>query len=64
VQVSQEKNMEGEHIELSAKKIEQLKKQPIIQWVVLKSEDGEWVIHKRVITDIKPLSYIEKVLQG
>jgi len=31
---------------------------------VLKSEDGEWVIHKRVITDIKPLSYIEKVLQG
>jgi hypothetical protein len=49
--------MEGEKLELSARKIEQLKKQPIIESVVLKSEDGEWVIHKTVITDIKPVSY-------
>ena len=56
--------MENEKIELSAKKIEQLRKQPIIESVILKSEDGEWVIHKTVITDIKPLSYFEKVVQG
>ncbi len=53
-----------EHIELSAKKIEQLRRQPIIESVILKSEDGEWVIHKTVITDIKPISYFEKVMQG
>lgn len=61
---SGEQKMEGEKIELSAKKIEQLRKQPIIESVVLKSEDGEWVIHKTVITDIKPISYFEKVMQG
>lgn len=56
--------MEEGKIELSAKKIEQLKKQPIIESVVMKSEDGEWLIHKTVITDIKPMSYFEKVMQG
>ena len=40
------------HVELSAKKIEQLRKQPIIESIILKSEDGKWVIHKMVITEI------------
>jgi len=56
--------MEEDKVELSARKIEQLKKQPIIESVIIKSEDGEWIIHKTVITDIKPVSYFEKVLQG
>ncbi len=56
--------MENEKVELSAKKIEQLRKQPIIESVVLKSEDGEWVIHKTVITDIKPVSYFQKVMEN
>lgn len=25
-------------------------------------EDGKWIIHKTIITDIKPLTYFEKVL--
>ncbi len=49
---------------LTQKKIEQLKKQPIIETIIRKSEDGAWVIHKTVITDIKPISYFEKVLEG
>jgi hypothetical protein len=61
---SQERKMEEDKVELSARKIEQLKKQPIIESVIIKSEDGEWIIHKTVITDIKPVSYFEKVLQG
>jgi len=48
---------------LSEKRIEQLQKQPILETHISKSEDGKWVIHKTVITDIKPLSYIEKVMQ-
>ena len=47
---------------LSEKRIEQLQKQPILETVVAKSEDGKWFIHKTVITDIKPVSYLEKVM--
>ena len=50
--------------ELSEMKIEQLNKQPIIESSVSLSEDKKWVIHKTVITDIKPVSYVEKVLTG
>ena len=49
-------------VELSEKKIEQLAKQPIIESFVCLSQDGKWVVHKTTITDIKPLSYFEKVL--
>ena len=49
-------------MELSKVKIEQLNKQPIIESSVTLSEDKKWVIHVTKITDIKPVSYIEKVL--
>ncbi len=47
---------------LSNVKIEQLSKQPIIENSISKSEDGKWLIHRTVITDIKPVTYFEKVL--
>jgi len=50
-------------MELNSKKLEQLKKMPIVESVITKSEDGQWVIHKTVITDIKPVSYYEKVIE-
>jgi hypothetical protein len=49
-------------MELSAKKIEQLNRQPIVETSVMRSEDGKWVVHKTTITDIKSVSYFEKVL--
>lgn len=49
-------------IELSALKMQQLNKQPIIETNVTVSEDGKWLIHKTSITDIKPVTYFEKVL--
>lgn len=51
-----------ENNQLSDIKIEQLRKQPIIENTIMKSEDGKWLIHRTVITDIKPVSYFEKVL--
>jgi hypothetical protein len=48
--------------EISETKIEHLNRQPIIETVISKSKDGRWVIHKTVITDIKPLSYFKKVV--
>lgn len=50
-------------MELSQKKLEQLSKQPIIETNILRSEDGKWLVHKTVITDIKPINYYEKVLE-
>ncbi len=39
-----------------------LEKQPIIETKVSKSEDGKWLIHKTIITDIKSVNYYDKVL--
>ena len=51
-----------EAAKLSNIKIEQLSRQPILESSISKSEDGKWIIHKTIITDIKPVSYFEKVL--
>ena len=48
--------------ELSQSKLEQLNKQPVIETSIKMSEDKKWFIHKTVITDIKPVNYMEKVL--
>lgn len=42
--------------------MEKLNKQPIIETAIKKSEDGRFVIHRTIITDIKPVKYYEKVL--
>lgn len=47
---------------LSDTKMSQLAKQPIIENHISRSEDGKWLIHRTTITDIKPVSYFEKVL--
>ena len=48
--------------ELSAVKIEQLNKHPILETSLQVSEDKKWVVYKTIITDIKPISYMEKVM--
>jgi len=50
-------------VELRPKKIEELNDQPAIQSFMWTSEDGKWFIHKTVITDIKPKTYVAKVLE-
>jgi len=52
------------YMELTEKKIEQLLKQPIIESQVRKSKDGQWVIHRTIMTDIKPIKYLERVMNG
>ena len=49
---------------LSETKVEQLNKMPVVESSVTKSADGKWVVHKTTITDLKPVSYMEKVLNG
>ena len=49
---------------LSKTKIEQLNKMPVVETTISMSEDKKWIVHKTIITDIKPVSYFEKVLEG
>jgi len=51
-----------EDVSLSKVKLQQLSRQPILETQINKSEDGKWIIHRTIITDIKPISYFEKVL--
>ena len=51
-------------MELSETKIEQLNKQPVVETQIAKSADGKWIVHKTTITDLKPVSYMEKVMNG
>ncbi|MBN1386562.1 hypothetical protein JW968_06350 [Candidatus Woesearchaeota archaeon] len=49
---------------LGSKRVEQLKKMPIIQNRVFKSQDGRFLVHTTSITHIKPVEYYEKVLDS
>lgn len=49
---------------LSAMEIERIRKQPIIQTQMMRSEDGKWFVHRTITTDIKPVTYIKKVLES
>jgi len=42
----------------------QFENKPILETQISTSKDGKYVIHKTIITDIKPVKYIEKVLKG
>ena len=37
---------------------------PILETHIGKSKDGRYIIHKTVITDIKPVKYYEKVIES
>lgn len=52
-----------ETIEMSERKLQDLEKQPIIENHWFKSTDKKWLVHKTVITDIKPVTYMAKVLE-
>jgi len=51
-----------EKTKLSETKKEQLNRQPVLETRISKSEDGKWIIHKTIITDIKPTTYMQKVV--
>lgn len=44
-------------------KLKQLKNMPIVESKILRSKDGKYIVHKTVITDIKPIEYYSKVME-
>ncbi len=51
-------------MQFSEKRLEQIKNMPIVESKVKKSKDGKFLMHRTVITDIKPVNYYEAVLEG
>ncbi len=49
---------------LSNKKEEQLRRMPLIETRFSKSKDGRYLIHKTIITTIRPTAYFEKIIQS
>jgi hypothetical protein len=49
---------------LTSRKEEQLKKMPLIKTQVFKSKSGKLLVHRTIITDIKPVEYYQKVFEG
>ncbi len=49
---------------LATKTEERLKKMPKIESFITKSKDGKFLIHRTVITNIKPAAYYKAVLRG
>ncbi len=47
---------------LSNKKEEQLKRMPNVESVFSKSKDGKYLIHRTIITTVRPVEYFEKIL--
>lgn len=49
---------------LTTKKEEQLRKMPLIETKMVKSKDGKLLIHKTIITDIKPTEYYKVIIDS
>lgn len=49
-------------MELTQNEIEKLKKQPIIETKLFKSKSGKHVVWQTITTEIKPVEYMQAVL--
>ena len=49
---------------LSNKKEEQLRNMPRIESKFAKTKDGRLIIHRTIITTVRPRLYFEKILEG
>lgn len=49
-------------MELSTKKIEHLKKMPLIKTRIRRIKDSNLILHQTIISDIKPIEYYEAIV--
>ncbi|MCB9358546.1 hypothetical protein H6503_01320 [Candidatus Woesearchaeota archaeon] len=47
---------------LSEKKVEHLKKMPLIQTRIRRVQDSNLILHQTIISDIRPIEYYEAVV--
>lgn len=49
---------------LGDKKVEQLKKMPLIETKIFKSKDERFIVHKTIISSIKPVEYYRVIMDA
>lgn len=49
---------------IGKKKLESLRRMPLIETSVKKSKDGNYMIHKTIITSIRPVEYYMAILES
>lgn len=49
---------------LTNKKEEQIRKMPVIEAKLSKSKDGKYLIHRTIITYVRPVSYYKAILDN
>ena len=57
-------NMETENKKEFENKNKVFENKPIVETQLSMSKDKKYVLHRTIITDIKPVKYIQKVLEG
>ncbi len=53
-----------EKIRLGEKKIEQLKNMPLIESKVFKTPDNRYMVHRTIISQVKPVEYYKAILEN
>ncbi len=51
-------------IKLGAKKVEQLKRMPLIESKVFKTPDDRFIVHRTIISQVKPIEYYKAILEN
>ena len=54
---------ETQTIELTQRKIQELNEQPVVETFMYVSQDNKWFVHKTIITDIKSVNYVKRVME-
>jgi hypothetical protein len=49
-------------MDLTKKKIEQLKKMPLMQTKIRRLKDSNLILHQTIISDLRPIEYYEAVV--
>ena len=49
---------------LTQRKIQELNEQPVVETFMYLSQDGKWFVHKTMITDIKSVNYLKRVIEN
>jgi len=49
-------------MDLTKKKVEQLKKMPLIQTKIRRLKDSNLILHQTIISDLRPIEYYEAVV--
>lgn len=49
---------------LGQKKVEQLKRMPLIESKVFKTPDERFIVHRTIISQVKPVEYYKAILES